>query len=385
MNGYDFGTGADEVIEPSQGYPRLQWFHRRNYVDAAGKAKGLTVGWHSQQGKWEEWDVACAIAGLRIIHLKQGGEVVPYWHLGSNVENEDEWGSASPFILAKGCYSEQEMGNGSRGFNGKRAGIAYGWAVRESGVPRKVLKFRAMLPEIFDRPVIFVAGGRAQVDQMLAVLGKDGHYRVLRANNARLEKQDIKTKTPYWGFRLTLKPGEDVVIKGKDGSFDATKIVTDIPREITDEFLASHHVGGYRQLVQDEIRASNYSIEWSLQTSQEIYGGNGADEEAESSAPMAETYDHPFDDSPSIGPDGEYTSMPVEFRDPGQGKPTAKPQPSNSLKPLSDAELEKIQGGTANVAQRRALQRLGNLLLAQKAGLTKEEAGKAIQVAQSKR
>src|SRR5581483_7995631 len=101
---------------------------------------------------------------------------------------------------------------------------------------------------------MFVGGGKAIVDFLLAALGKDGHYRVLRANNARLEKQGIKTKTPYWGFRLKLMPGEDTEVKGNGGSSEVTKIITDIPRgEITDEFLAAHHVGLFRQLVQDEI------------------------------------------------------------------------------------------------------------------------------------
>lgn len=355
-NGYDFGDDI-EVVEPVLEYPRVQWFHRRNFTDATGKAKGLTVGWHSQQGKWEEWDNACLIAGLRTIHLKQGGEIVPYWHLGSNVENEEEWGSAAPFILAKGCLSEFEMGNGSRGFNGVRAGIAYGWTVRESGTPRKVLKFRAMLPELYDRPVVFVGGGKAIVDFLLAALGKDGHYRVLRANNTRLEKQGIKTKTPYWGFRLKLMPGEDVESKGKGGSSEVTKIITDIPREITDEFLASHHVGLFRQIVQDEIKASNYSIEWSMQTSQEIYGGTASDEEppTDYSSYSDDSYDHPFDDSDS-----------------------------SNVKPISDAELNAIAGGTANVAQRRALQRLGKLELAQKPGLSREEAANAIATAQKR-
>src|SRR2546430_8657162 len=192
MNGYDFGSDVD-VIEPAPEHPRVQWFHRRNFVDTTGKAKGLTVGWHSQQGKWEEWDMACAMANLRTIHLKQGGEIVPYWQIGSNAENEDEWGSASPFILAKGCHSEAEMGNGSRGFNGVRAGIAYGWGRRDNGEPRKSLKFRAMLTEVFDRPVVFTIGGKTMGNFMFYGPGKDGHLRVVRANNARLVKQGVLT------------------------------------------------------------------------------------------------------------------------------------------------------------------------------------------------
>lgn len=365
MNGYDFGPDT-EVIEPAPEHPRIQWFHRRNFVDFNGKAKGLTVGWHSQQGKWEEWDTACAVAGFRTIHLKQGGEIVPYWQLGSNVENEDEWGSASPFVLAKGCYSEAEMGNGSKGFNGVRAGIAYGWGVRESGTPRKALKFRALLPEVYGRPVIFTVSGKAMVNCMFDALGKDGHYRVLRANNARLEKQGIATKTPYWGFRLTLKPGEDTDVKGKDGSFEATRIITDIPRsEITDEFLASHHIGEYRQLVQDEIKASNYSIEWSMQVSQEIYGGT---EEAEAATMTEDNYEHPFNDSPVLDPDSAYAS---EYAP----KPQAKPQPSNNATPkLSKEQLGQIKG-TALIPQREFIQnKLGRPDLAQASGLTREKA-----------
>jgi hypothetical protein len=266
---FDFGTTTDDIIEPSPEDPRVQWFHRRNFVDANGKAKnGMTVGWHSEQGLREEWDMACAISGLRTIHLKQGGKIVPYWQLGSNSQNEDDWGTAAPFILAKGCPSEWDM----RASKATRFGIAYGWGADQ----RKSLKFRAFLPEIYDRPVVFVVGGRGLVDCMLQNLGKDGHYKVLRANNALLTAKELSTKTPYWGFRLTLMPGDDVEVgsKEKKGSFEITSIVTDIPSKITSEYLASHHVGQYRELVQNEIKESDHSIAWSLRVSREIEAGS---------------------------------------------------------------------------------------------------------------
>src|SRR5580765_356855 len=176
---FDFDVSPDDVIEPSPEDPRVQWFHRRNYVDATGKAKGLTVGWHSEQGLREEWDMACAVAGLRTIHLKQRGKIVPYWQLGSDSKNEDDWGTAAPFILAKGCPSEWDM----QASKNNRFGIAYGWGKNDDGKSRKALKFRAFLPEIYGKPVVFVVGGKGLVGCMLQVLGKDGHYKVLRANN----------------------------------------------------------------------------------------------------------------------------------------------------------------------------------------------------------
>jgi hypothetical protein len=227
-----------------------------------------------------------------------------------------------------------------------------------------------MLPEIYDKPVVFTVGGKALVNFMLAALGKDGHYRVLRANNARLGKQGV---TPYWGFRLRLMPGEDVEVEGNGKSSEVTKIITDIPREISDEFLAAHHVGEYRQLVQDEIRASKSSVPWSMEESEKIYGGAASDEDPVVGSSLysdEECYDHPFDS-------GDYDEGGYP------DKPQAK-QPSNGLKRLSDAELKDIPG-TANVAQRRALQNLGNLELAQKANLSKEEAGAAITAANKKR
>jgi len=73
---------------------------------------------------------------------------------------------------------------------------------------------------------------------------------------------------------LTLIPGDDIDIKGKKGSSEITAIVADIPKEITGDFLASHHVGQYRELVQNEIKETNHSIEWSLRVSQEIAAGS---------------------------------------------------------------------------------------------------------------
>lgn|ERR1041385_370530 len=382
---YDFGTGPDEVVEPAPEDPRIQWFHRRNFCDTAGKTKGLTVGWHSQQGKHEEWDMACLEAGFRIIHLKQDEKIVPYWQLNSSIEggNEDLWGSASPFILAKGCPSEQEMMSSPL----NRVGIAYGWGKNRAGEPRKIMKFRGMLPEIYDKPVVFVVGGMGMVGFLLQALGRDGHYRVLRANNARLQEKGLTTRTPYWGFRLTLLPGDDVSVKGRKGSSEVTKIVTDIPAEITAEFLASHHVGEYRELVQNDIRENGFSIEWSLKTSQSIEAGTDesakeSNGHAEISPSIEENYDHPFDIGDDPDPDEAHREWRVEQE--RTAKPVAKPVPSNSLKPMSDSELSKIVGGTANVAQRRALQRLGRIALAQKAELSKEEAGKEIAAAQKR-
>ena len=370
----DFAGSADDVVEPAPEEPRIQWFHRRNFCDVTGKAKGLTVGWHSEHGQSEEWDTACAIAGLRTIHLKQEEGIVAYWQLGSNAENEDEWGSASPFILAKGCPTEGQM----MASKSNRFGIAYGWGKGRNGLPRKVVKFRAFLPEIFEKPVYFVVGGKGMVGFLLEALGKDGHYRVLRANNQRLQEKGSETRTRYWRFRLNLMPGDDVSVKGTKGSSDVTKIITDIPQVITSEFLQSHHIGQWSDLVHADIKENDHSIEWSLKTSQEIEAGtdesskttNGHTSNGDES-PYGLS-DHPFD----VGPDGEYAAEPVEFREP-QEKPAAKPQPSNNLKPMTDAELRQIPG-TANEAQRRALQRLGQLGTAQRPNLTKEEAGKAI-------
>lgn len=373
---YDFGTYSDEIIEPAPVEPVIQWFHRRNFVDSQGKAKGITVGWHSQVGRNEDFDQAARSAGLRQVCLKQHGELVCYWQLGSNSRNEDEWGSAAPFVLAKGCLSEQEM-QSSKTY---RSGIAYVWGERENGTRRKSVKFRGMLPELYEAPVVFTVGGQYLSNFLLAALGKDGHYRVLAANNQRLQAQGIKTRTPYWGFRLKLMPGEDVPAKGKAGSSEVTKIITDIPAQITGEFLASHHVGQYRELVQEEIRASAWSIEWSLRASEE---DTETDEIAKNGNEKSEVSiydlgDHPFDDMPSVGPDGDYTATPIEFRTPEKGKPAVKQASSNTI------SLEGIPG-TANPGQRKALLKLGLAEMAQKAGLSHEQAKREIMDASAKR
>src|SRR5256885_2143646 len=162
-------------------------------------------------------------------------------------------------------------------------------------------------------------------------------------------------------------------VKGDQGS-PVSPIVSEIPAQVDDDYLDAHHVGEYLPLIKGEIEDS---VAWSLQVTQDIYAGvNGSTEEPENfteasmdASDFGENFDHPFD-----------SEEPTP-------KPAAKPQPSNNLKPLPDAELGKIPGGSnpANLAQRRALQRLGQLGLAQKSGLSREEAGKAIQAAQSKR
>lgn len=372
---FDFGED-NEVLEPAPEEGIVQWYSSRD-CEAIGEGGELedstTAGWHIQTGKYPYLDKACEKAGCRKIYIEQNSGKNGYWQIGKN-------GGAHFFVLAMGCHSEAEMNNKT-----KRAGIAFGWHKGEDGKNTKVLKFRAFVKELlpfFDeenppKPIIVVAK-KGFANDLLPILGREGHHRVLKANDQGfLEKHGKATKTPYWGIALFLGPGKKIKRMNKDKSLGSvvSPIVSDIPATITPDFLASHHVGYHLDIVKDEIKASNYSIEWSLQTSQEIEAGanGGSDEETESFVASSsysdeECYDHPFDSDEGGYPDPKLAAK----------------QPSNGLKRLSDAELKDIPG-TANVAQRRALQNLGNLELAQKVNLSKEEAGDAITAANKKR
>jgi len=365
-SGYDFGEDND-VVESGIEEGVLQWFSQR---DCEG-AEDTTVGWHIEAGKYPYLDKVCAAANLPQVKIEQS-KLNTYWQIGGKA-------GASLFILAKGCHSEQEMNDKS-----KRAGVAFGWHKEDDGKGKvknvKTLKFRAFVAELlpfFDesnppRPVIVVAKNQFASD-MLPILGRDGQYRVLRANNELFqEKHGKATKTPYWGFSLLLVPGKRIKrmqVKGDQGS-PVSPIVSEIPAQVDDDYLDAHHVGEYLPLIKGEIEDS---VAWSLQVTNDIYAGvNGSTEEPENfteasmdASDFGENFDHPFDSEESVA------------------KPAAKPQPSNSLKPLPDAELGNIVG-TANMPQRRALQRLGQLGLAQKAGLSREEAGREIQLAQKR-
>lgn len=367
--GYDFGEDHD-VIEGGIEEGILQWFSSRDCETSDGD--GTTVGWHIEVGRWPYLDKACAKANLPQVKVEQA-KVNTYWQIGNKT-------GASLFVLAKGCYSEAEMNDKM-----KRAGIAFGWykeTDKNGNVKNiKVLKFRALVAELlpfFDesnppRPVIVVAKKQFASD-LLSILGRDGQYRVLKANNELFqEKHGKATKTPYWGFSLFLVPGkrEKRMNKDKTVGSPVSPIVGEIPATINAEYLEAHHVGEYLALVKSEIEDS---VAWSLQASQDIYAGaNGDTEEAE---PSMESYDHPFDDGL-----GEYDA---EFAaNASAPKPPAKTAPSNNLKPLSSEQLAKITG-TAAPQQREVLQRLKQLATAQKAGLSREEAGKAILAAQKK-
>lgn len=373
---FDFGED-NEVLEPAPEEGIVQWYSSRDceaISDDGELEDATTSGWHIQIGKYPYLDKACEKAQCRKIYIEQTSGKNGYWQLGKN-------GGVHFFVLAKGCYSETEMNNKQN-----RAGIAFGWHKGEDGKNIKTLKFRAFVKELlpfFDeenpaKPIVVVVK-KGFANDLLPILGREGHHRVLKANDQGfLEKHGKATKTPYWGISLFLGPGKKIKRMNKDKSLGSvvSPIVSDIPAVITSDFLAAHHVGDYLDLVRGEIKTSNYSIEWSLQESEKIYAGaNGNDEEAESfvgsSSYSDDTYDHPFDD-------GGYDEG--GYVDP---KPAAK-QPSNGLKPMSDAELGKFTEGTANPAQRRALQRLGKLGLAQKADLSKEEASAAIAAAQKR-
>jgi hypothetical protein len=385
-NGYEFGDDV-EYVESAPEEGRVQWFHHKKSCDPTGKKiLGDIYGWCIQANRWDYLDKACAEAGLKQFHVKQGQNINCYWQLGSSSDNQNEWGSARFFILAKGMLSVEQMGlnGGKHGFNGVRAGIAAGWGKRKGDdKAQKSLKFRAFPEELLvngylERPVVVSVSGKSKVDDLLTALGKDGHARVIRANNARLEARGARPITPYAGFSLALMVGDQSEIQQQDGDQGSavTKIITDIPAQIDDAFLDSHHAGDWWSIIWEDIKANDYSIEWSKEASKTIYAGDEEVDAIHDAPPMAEeSYDHPFDDD-GLEDDAEFAARAREA-----SKPTAKPVPSNSLKPLPDSELKKIQG-TANEAQRRALQKLGNLLLAQKAGLTREQAAAGIKEAQ---
>ena len=371
MSGYDFGE-ENEVVEGGFEEGFMQWLSQQ---DCEG-AEGTTVGWHIQVGRYPYLDKVCAKANFPQVKIEQTSGTNAYWQIGNKT-------GASVFVLAKGSYSEVEMNDKT-----KRAGIAFGWNKDKDGKNIKTLKFRAHVAELlpfFDeenppRPLVVVAKKQFASD-LLPILGRDGQYRVLKANNEIFqEKHGKPTKTPYWGFSILLTPGKREKRMNKDrtvGSF-VSPIASDIPAVIGAEYLEAHHVGEYLDLVKREIEDS---VAWSRETTDAICAGANGDEEEsggiiEGSSNGSESYDHPFDDGPPIGPDGEYATMPVEFR--SEGKPAAKPQPSNNLKPMSDAELDKIPGG-AKMPQRRFIQNnLKRPDLAQKAGLSEESARKYI-------
>src|SRR5439155_11919580 len=122
------------------------------------------------------------------------------------------------------------------------------------------------------RPVIAVVKNQFASD-LLPILGRDGQYRVLRANNEFfLEEHGKATKTPYWGFSLLLIPGKKVKrmqAKGDQGT-PVSPIVSEIPDPMIPDYLEAHHVGEYLSLVKGEIEDS---VKWSLQATQDIYAG----------------------------------------------------------------------------------------------------------------
>src|SRR5882762_675236 len=153
MDFLDFGTEA-EVLEPAPEAGIVQWYSSRDCETSDGE-ESTTVGWHIQVGKYPYLDKVCEKAGLRKITLDQTSGKNTYWQLDK--------GTAHFFILAKGCYSKDEMNDKT-----KRAGFGFGWHKDESDPKAvkniKVLKFRAFVSELlpfFDeenpaKPVVVV-------------------------------------------------------------------------------------------------------------------------------------------------------------------------------------------------------------------------------------
>jgi hypothetical protein len=177
-------------------------------------------------------------------------------------------------------------------------------------------------------------------------------YKVLAQAREETRRHGHEIALPLWSYSAIFGPSKKQEQRGKEGASKTIfPMISGIPDEITPAYLQRHEVP--LEFADHFIKITENALEWAADLTQRIASGM----ESGDTSYGDESGDHPFDDSDS----------------------------SKGLKPMSDAELRKFTEGTANIAQRRALQNLGNLELAQKPNLSKEEAGTAITAANKRR
>lgn len=311
---HDFGV--EERVEPGSTEAYAQWFQSRvcEIIDpVTGESEdGITAGWHIEAKVWPDIDKECKAAGLRQVRLEQTSGTNTYWLLGSHSPNKSDWGWERFFPLALGMYTEQEMKN-----RRYRAGVVFGWERTDEGLPKKKLKLRVLCP-IFSRPIILVFT-RSNVNDVLPILGEDGHYRVLLANDRRRAEQGKPTKTPYWGFYIDLGPGKKETRKNQSGT--KSSIVSPViskmpvkPLAVSMNYLDERHVSKFFDI--DMVRlAARASVPWSIDASLAIYANEDEHEPKSQVAQIdenSENIDEVHEEVPYTASTGQVRSSTVE-------------------------------------------------------------------------
>lgn len=348
FGGAKVDLGEDAVV-PAPEYPLLQYATglpaQRPKLDAQGRQQideetGEALmdnlyyaGFFTDCGKDKDLDAAMEKHGMPWIDIVHGnGEVVRHWMIER----------PAIFLMAKGIPSNA-MSLG-------KYGMVYMWRQKRNSTKSETILYaqviiRQLLPD-YTKPFVFTMKS-TQTTDVLGAMRR--HYKVLAQAREELRRHGHEIALPLWSYSVLFGASKKQEQRGKEGASKTIfPMISGIPDEITAAYLQRHEVP--LEFADHFIKITENAVEWATDLTQRIASGMEGDTPYNDDS----AGDHPFDES----------------------------EPSNGLKPM--AELGKLTEGTANPAQRRALQRLGKLDLAQKVNLSKEEASSAIASAQKR-
>jgi hypothetical protein len=223
-------TNALPQMNPVLGtdVPLLQWSSGKTQMRTT-PGKGYfagTVGFHSEAGRYDDFDEACAAAGIRQVEIRrQSGETQTYW-------NFDETLAVCPITTGPVITSVFRLGDKDNALRTAQAGLGMRWTRDQQDRPRSRVAVRCFLPALTAHDywglVQFVASSTMS-DRLLAALAD--HVRVCHAAAKELGKPVFAAE-----LHLPLGPGSEVTV-GKTQQMTLVPVVSQHPKTVTRSYV----------------------------------------------------------------------------------------------------------------------------------------------------
>jgi hypothetical protein len=185
-----------------------------------------TVGFHSEAGRYDDFDAACAAAGIGQVEIQhQSGETKTHWGFGECLTVFPV--TAGPVITS--VFRLKEKDNALRT---TQAGLGMRWTTDQQGRPRSQVAVRCLLPALVahnHRGLVQLVASSTMSDRLLAALAD--HVRVCHSAAKELGKPVFAAE-----LELPLGPGAEVTV-GKTQQMTLVPFVSEHPKTVTGDYI----------------------------------------------------------------------------------------------------------------------------------------------------
>jgi hypothetical protein len=223
-------TNALPEMNPVLGtdVPLLQWSSGKTQMRST-PGKGYfagVIGFHSEMGRYPEFDEACAAAGIGQVEIRhQSGETKIHWGFGETL-------TVCPVTTGPVITSVFRLGDKDYARRTAQAGLGVRWTKDQQDRPRSQVAVRCFLPALVAHDYwgsVQLMASSTMSDRLLAALAD--HVRVCHAADKELGKRIFAAE-----LHLPLGPGAEVTV-GKAQQMTLVPFVAQHPKTLTRAYV----------------------------------------------------------------------------------------------------------------------------------------------------